>query len=142
MEYKYKYRLRSPMGGLAADLTAETLTDHPPCDYRLQIDRNLWLVPPKNVHWRDSAWLSFGLSAHADALHQIHPADLTIRVTDLTFPLANFRSEVSALAMDGWLRDQFPLPDIELRAEFNPTRHSHDFYWGGISSPFEDANYL
>ncbi|MFF1357690.1 hypothetical protein [Streptomyces sp. NPDC058297] len=142
MEHTYKYRLRSPLGGLAADLTAEGLSDHAPSTYRLQIDRNLWLIPPADINWRDSAWLSFGLSAHADALNRIHPGGLVIKVTALTFPLASFRSEVSALAMDGWLRIQFPLPDVGLRAEFNPSSHSYNFHWGDISNPFDDSQYF
>jgi len=143
MEHTYKYRLRSPMGGLSADLTAECLSDHASSLYRLQIQRNLWLAPPVDINWRDSAWLSFGLSAHADTLNRLHPRELiVIRVTDLSFPLANFRSEVSALAIDGWLRTQFQLPDLGLRAEFNPGRHSYDFHWGSISNPFEDSQYL
>ncbi|MEU9956636.1 hypothetical protein [Streptomyces sp. NPDC050982] len=140
MSTTFKYRLQSPLGGLAADLTAEHRV--PGTDagegFRLQIYRNVWLVPPRGINWRDAAWLSFGLSVHSSDLSSAYPDGLLIEVAALTFPLAHFRSEVAALAMDGWVRKEFDLPDRGLLAVFDSGSDGYRFQWGGNSDPFSD----
>ncbi|MGY5058067.1 hypothetical protein ACWDFR_28995 [Streptomyces sp. 900105755] len=111
----FAYRFRNPLGGLAADLAAECTAPGSEDGFFLQIDRQVRLVPPTGAHWRDVHWMAHGLAAHAAALLSLHPEGLTVRVTSFTFPLAHYRPEVAALAMDGWLRQRFGLPDRGLR---------------------------
>ncbi|MGY4982887.1 hypothetical protein ACWCYL_38065 [Streptomyces sp. 900105755] len=115
----FAYRFRSPLGGFAADLTAGCMAPGAEDGFFLQIDRQVRLVPPTAAHWRDVHWMAHGLAAHAPALLSLHPEGLTVRVTSFTFPLAHYRPEVAALAMDGWLRQRFGLPDRGLRVPFD-----------------------
>ncbi|MCX5604294.1 hypothetical protein OOK29_39770 [Streptomyces phaeochromogenes] len=146
MSNTFKYRLRSPLGGLAADLTAghHALDADADADaddgFRLQIYRNVWLAPPRGINWRDAAWLSFGLSAHSSDLSSAHPGGLLVEVAELTFPLAHFRPEAAALAMDGWVRMEFDLPDRGFRAAFDGGIGAYRFHWGGYSDPFSDES--
>ncbi|MFG2961233.1 hypothetical protein ACGF5O_46885 [Streptomyces sp. NPDC048291] len=125
----FAYRFRSPLGGLAADLTAERLPPGTEDGFFLRIDRQVRLIPPAGAHWRDVHWLAHGLAAHAAALLSLHPEGLTVRVTSFTFPLAHYRPEVAALAMDGWLRQQFALPDRGLRVAFDAGQQDYTFRW-------------
>ncbi|MEU0969444.1 hypothetical protein ABZ357_30085 [Streptomyces sp. NPDC005917] len=142
MSSTFKYRFRSPLGGLAADLTAEYAPagagDEFQRGFFLQIDRKVHLTLPAGIHWRDASWLSYGLAAHAPALMSRYPEGLSVRVTSFTFPLAHFRSEVAALAMDGWLRQQFDLPDLGLGVSFDAAKGSYTFRWGEDTAPFSD----
>ncbi|MEW1774800.1 hypothetical protein [Streptomyces sp. NPDC086777] len=126
----FAYRFRSPLGGLAADLTAERMSPGTEDGFFLQIDGQVRLIPPAGAHWRDAHWLAHGLAAHAAALLSLHPEGLTVRVTSFTFPLAHYRPEVAALAMDGWLRQQFGLPDRGLRVAFDAEQGEYMFHWG------------
>ena len=126
----FAYRFRSPFGGLAADLTAGHMPPSAEDGFFLQIDRRVRLIPPTGTHWRDVHWLAHGLAAHASALLSLRPEGLTVRVTSFTFPLAHYRPEVAALAMDGWLRQQFGLPDRGLRVAFDAGQGSYTFRWG------------
>ncbi|KAB1144164.1 hypothetical protein F7R91_22660 [Streptomyces luteolifulvus] len=138
MSSTFKYRFRSPLGGLAADLAAESVSLGAAEEFFLQVDRNVRLALPRGVNWRDAAWLSFGLAAHASDLVSRNPEGLLVKVTSLTFPLAHFRSEVAALAMDGWLRREFELPDRGLNVAFDETRGNYSFQWGEQADPFSD----
>jgi hypothetical protein len=152
MNNTFRYRLRSPLGGLAADLTAgnrapdagagaDADADADSDDgFRLQIHRNVWLAPPTGINWRDAAWLSFGLSVHSSDLSSAHPGGLLVEVIALTFPPAHFRSEAAALAMDGWVRMEFDLPDRGFRASFDSGIGAYRFHWGGYSDPFSDES--
>ncbi|WP_240528932.1 hypothetical protein [Streptomyces humi] len=132
----FAYRFRSPLGGLAADLTAGHMSPGAEDGFFLQIDRQVRLIPPAGAHWRDVHWLAHGLAAHAAALLSLHPEGLTVRVTSLTFPLAHYRPEVAALAMDGWVRQQFGLPDRGLRVAFDvDERGGYVFRWGDGTAP-------
>jgi hypothetical protein len=134
----FKYRFRSPLGGLAADLTAECVPPAASDDVYLQVDRNVRLSLPRGIHWRDAAWLSFGLAVHAPALASRNPEGLLVRVTSFTFPLAHFRSEVAALTMDGWLRQEFDLSDPGLRVVVDAAGGAYRFEWGSHTAPFSD----
>ncbi|MDX3456937.1 hypothetical protein PV396_34155 [Streptomyces sp. ME02-8801-2C] len=138
MARTFKYRLSGPFGGLAADLTGESRSLGTSEKPLLQIYRNVWLNPPAGINWRDSAWLSFGLSVHALELSATHPNGLIVEVTTLTFPLAHFRSELAALAMDGWIREEFDLPDRGLYAASRVGAGGYTFHWGEHSDPFSD----
>jgi len=136
----FRYRFRSPLGGLAADLAAECACA--PTDSEigsaLRIHRNVHLVLPRGVHWRDAAWLSFALAAHAPDLMVLNPGGVVINVVSFTFPPAHFRSEVAALTMDGWLRREFDLPDRGFEVSVVEGSGSYGFQWGGNEAPFSD----
>ncbi|NEC86113.1 hypothetical protein [Streptomyces sp. SID12501] len=136
MSSTFKYRFRSPFGGLAADLTAECASPGPGEEFFLQVDRQVRLALPQGINWRDAAWLSFGLAVHAPGLVAGHPQGVLVRVVSFDFPLAHFRSEVAALAMDGWLRQEFDLHDRGLRAVFDKERESYGFHWGDCAELF------
>ncbi|WP_316778985.1 hypothetical protein [Streptomyces sasae] len=125
----FAYRYFSPLGGLAADLTAEYTSPGTDDGFFLQIDRHVRLIPPTGTHWQDVHWLAHGLAAHASALLSLHPEGLTVRVTSFTFPLAHYQPEVAALAMDGWLRQQFGLPDRGLQVAFEAEQGEYVFQW-------------
>lgn len=140
MTSTFNYRLRGPFGGLAADLTGNHQVPGVHKEFCLQVYRGVWLTPPDGINWRDAAWLSFGLSVHAPNLSAAHPDGLIIKVTSLTFPLAHFRSEVAALAMDGWVREEFGLPDQDMHAVSREGR-GYAFHWGEHPEPFSDADF-
>ncbi|WP_150136107.1 hypothetical protein [Streptomyces hyaluromycini] len=135
----FAYRFRSPLGGLAADLTAGCMSPGTEDGFFLQIGRQVRLIPPAGAHWRDVHWLAHGLAAHAAALLSLRPGGLTVRVTSFTYPLARYRPEVAALAMDGWLRQQFGLPDRGLRVAFDAGEGGYTFQWGHDTAPFSDG---
>ncbi|UIX31126.1 hypothetical protein [Streptomyces sp. GQFP] len=141
MASTFKYRLRGPFGGLAADLTVEYRTPDPSEEFRLQVYRNVCLTLPDGVNWRDAAWLSFGLSVHAPDLSAAHPDGLTVKVTSLSFPLAHFRAEVAALAMDGWVREEFGLVDRGFHAVSCEGGEGYIFRWGEHFDPFSDDGF-
>ncbi|WP_157839118.1 hypothetical protein [Streptomyces flavidovirens] len=139
METSFKYRLRSPVGGLAANLTARTLVSTPPADHSLRIHQQVWLSHPiGGLYWKDAAWLSFGLALHAEILASRYPEGLGIQVVSLQAPLSDYRSEVAALAMDGWLRAEFDLPAAGVEVTFREADGEYIFHWGNIESPFAD----
>ncbi|WP_413757569.1 hypothetical protein [Streptomyces sp. MMBL 11-3] len=140
MSSTFKYRLGNfgSLGGLAADLTAEHRAPGAGEEPGLRVHRDVWLTLPCGTHWRDAAWLSFGLSAHSADLASAHPGGLVVEVTALAFPLAHFRSEAAALAMDGWVRREFTLPDRGLRAVPDSGNGAWRFEWGSHAHPFSD----
>ncbi|WP_159050455.1 hypothetical protein [Streptomyces cellostaticus] len=138
MSHIFKYRLRSPLGGLAADLEADWVDPDADGEFYLQVDRKTYLTLPKGMHWRDASWLSFGLAVHASDLLSRHPEGLTVRVTSFTYSVTHFRSEMVALAMDGWVREVFDLPDRGLCVEFGEEKGDYNFRWGTYGDPFED----
>ncbi|MGW3653335.1 hypothetical protein [Streptomyces sp. NPDC000878] len=126
---------------MAADLTGEYRTPGSSEESILRVFRNVWLVPPVGIDWRDSAWLSFGLAVHAPELSATHPDGLIVKVTSLVFPLAHFRSEVAALAMDGWVREEFHLRDRGLYAASCQGEGGFVFHWGENPDPFSGADF-
>ncbi|WP_307539689.1 hypothetical protein [Streptomyces sp. V3I8] len=77
---------------------------------------------------------------HSAELAPAHPDGLLIEVSALTFPPVFFRSEVAALAMDGWVRNEFGLPDRGLRAVFDGGTGAYRFHWGDDQAPFADES--
>jgi hypothetical protein len=136
----YEYRLRSPIGGLAADLAAELRSSSQAPESGVQIDHRLWLeLPGAGLHWRDLAWLSFGVSLNAAALSERYPAGTVVRILRLDFPLAFYRAEVASLAVHGWLRQELGLPGTGVRAEYSDADGAYRFHWGTDRDPFADA---
>ncbi|MGW7621218.1 hypothetical protein ACWGLG_36325 [Streptomyces antimycoticus] len=134
----FKFRKRFPNGGLAADLSAESVANGRPDQEHIQIHRKIYLSPPRDINWKDLAWLCVGVSLHSDELSSRFPEGMEIAVHRLTFPLSDYRAEVAALAIDGWLREEFNLPDAGARVEYSPETGSHVFHWGGMQDPFAD----
>ncbi|MFD8721673.1 hypothetical protein ACFV2H_27725 [Streptomyces sp. NPDC059629] len=60
----FAYRYFSPLGGLAADLTAQYTSPGTDDGFFLQIDRQVRLIPPTGTHSQDVHWLAHGLAAH------------------------------------------------------------------------------
>ncbi|MFE9394837.1 hypothetical protein [Streptomyces flavidovirens] len=139
METSFKYRFRSPAGGLAADLTASSVASGRPAERSLRIYKNIWLSPPiGGLYWKDAAWLSFGVALHAEMLATRYPEGLGIQVISLRAPLSDYRAEVAALAMDGWLRAEFDLPTAGVEVTFRREGGDYVFHWGNVKSPFTD----
>ncbi|MCG7207145.1 hypothetical protein [Streptomyces arenae] len=126
----FAYHLRSPLGGLVGRSDGGAHDPGAEDGFFLQVDRQVRLIPPAGAHWRDVHWLAHGLAVHAAALLSLHPEGLTVRVTSFTFPLAHYRPQVAALAMDGWIRQQFILPDRGLRVAFDAGRGEYMSQWG------------
>ncbi|MFF4475611.1 hypothetical protein ACH4TQ_03800 [Streptomyces sp. NPDC021218] len=134
----FKFRKRFPNGGLAADLSAESVANGRPNEQHIQVHRKIYLSPPPGIHWKDLAWLCVGASLHSENLSALYPEGIEIAVHRLTFPLSDYRSEVAALTIDGWLREEFDLPDVGARVDYSPETGSHVFHWGDTQDPFAD----
>ncbi|MEJ8635625.1 hypothetical protein [Streptomyces sp. MS2.AVA.5] len=78
--------------------------------------------------------MALDVSLHAEQLDVSHPEGLCIDVIPLDFPLSNYLPEIAVLAMDGWLRAEFDLPDQGGRAEFSSREGTYSFRWGGGSN--------
>jgi hypothetical protein len=99
--------------------------------------RNIWLTVPPGTHWKDVAWLCFGVSVNSRDLDSMQPAGVLIGVHQLTYPLSDYRAEVAALAMDGWLHEEFSLPPSSIQLTVD--RHgTAEFDWGIPGTPFAD----
>ncbi|MGA5132888.1 hypothetical protein ACPCTO_24085 [Streptomyces olivoreticuli] len=136
----FKYRKRFPGGGLAADLHAEWVSSVGDADtLDVQIHGKFVLQIPSGMHWKDLAWLCFGASLCAEELHALHPAGVRVKVHRLSFPLSDYRSEVAALTMEGWLREEFQLTGSGASvAQSVVCPGEYDFDWGNERDPFSD----
>ncbi|MFI9548372.1 hypothetical protein ACIHAR_31415 [Streptomyces sp. NPDC052016] len=134
-----RYRLRSPIGGLTADLTAEIRQSTDSVAPDIQVYGKLRLaLPPGGLHWKDAAWLSFGVALNAREVNARFPDGVTIRVLALDMPLSDYRAEVAALAMDLWLREECGLPMNGVAAVFSASAGDYVFSWGDVENPFSD----
>jgi hypothetical protein len=134
-----RYRLRSPFGGLAVDLTAEARQCVDAAAPDIQVYGKLRLsFPPGGLHWKDAAWLSLGVSLNAQEINARFPEGLTIQVIALEMPLSDYRAESAALAMNLWLREEFDLPANNVAAEFNASADDYVFCWNETANPFSD----
>lgn len=134
----FRYRKRSPLGGLAADISAEATASGTVPEHAVQINRKLWLkLPASPLHWRDVAWMTYGLSLHAEALHRLHPHGLTVRVQNFSFPPSDYVPEVAAFAMEGWVRETFNLTPASISVEYDAANSRYAFSWAG-GMPFSD----
>uniref|UniRef100_A0AAU3GVE2 Uncharacterized protein n=1 Tax=Streptomyces sp. NBC_01401 TaxID=2903854 RepID=A0AAU3GVE2_9ACTN len=141
MIQSFNFRFRGPAGGLAVNLRAEacgTEDGIPP--HSMQVHRNIWLVlPASGLHWKDAAWMAFGVSINAHALSELVPGGLLIRVSSLDYPLSDYQSEAAALAMDGWLHKQFAVQRSEADVTYDTAQGRFVFTWGQTIHPFSDA---
>ncbi|MFE2524472.1 hypothetical protein ACFXEL_09585 [Streptomyces sp. NPDC059382] len=136
MRRTLKYRLRSPLGGLAADLSARVgPAGETPVPF-VRIHRGVrLLLPESGLYWEDLAWLSFALSLRSEELRARTPGGVCIEITSLDFPLSDYRPEVAGVAMDGWLRAEFDLPDIGIGCRYSGEADPYAFSWGGAKAP-------
>ncbi|WP_328438783.1 hypothetical protein OHA71_19740 [Streptomyces sp. NBC_00444] len=138
MATKFRYRKRSPLGGLAADISAEADTSGTIPGCAVQISGKLWLeVPDAPLHWRDVAWMMYGLSLHSESLNRLHPQGLTVRVQNFSFPMSDYVPEVAAFAMEGWVREEFNLTPASISVEYDTVNSGYVFRWGD-GMPFSD----
>ncbi|MGY3682659.1 hypothetical protein [Streptomyces sp. TE33382] len=141
MDQKFKFRFRGAAGGLAVDLRAEAVRIEdgiPP--HGMQIHRNIWLgLPASGLHWKDAAWLAFGVSINARALSELLPGGIVIRASSLDYPLSDYQSEAAALAMDGWLHEQFDVESSGAAVTYDTALGQFAFTWGVTAQPFSDA---
>ncbi|WP_158943310.1 hypothetical protein [Streptomyces sp. NRRL S-378] len=93
------------------------------------------LLPASGIYWEDLAWLSFVVALRADELRTRHPDGVHLQIVSLDFPLADYRPEVAALAVDGWLREEFDLPDIGITCSYTGGADPYAFSWGGAEPP-------
>lgn len=139
--FRFRYRGAAGTGGLAANLWAESA----PIRYgipshSMQIHQQIWLgLPTSGLHWKDAAWLAFGVSINAPALSEILPDGAFIRTTSLEYPLSDYQSEAAALAMDGWLHEQFDIESSGAAVTYEASRDQFAFTWGGTADPFSDS---
>ncbi|MFB8143036.1 hypothetical protein [Streptomyces parvus] len=141
MIHAFAFRFRGPAGGLAVNLRAQAASPEggiPP--HSMQIHRKIWLgLPAAGLHWKDAAWLAFGLSLNARALSELVPDGVLIRTASLDYPLSDYRSEAAALAMDGWLHERFDLESSGAAVTYDASRGRFAFSWGGTAAPFSDG---
>ncbi|MFH8749219.1 hypothetical protein ACH4GK_21235 [Streptomyces rimosus] len=132
----FKYRHRAKAAGLAADISAHLEVPHDSPD-GVRVHRKVFLsTTPNTFYWLDFCWMAFGVSLHSENLASLHPSGITVKVTSLTFPLSDYRPEVAALAMDGWIRRNFDFPDAGVGASYDPSSSTYHFHWGAAREPF------
>ncbi|WP_328961037.1 hypothetical protein [Streptomyces virginiae] len=133
---KFRYRLRSPLGGLAADLSARTVPPGEAAAPSVVIHRGVrLLLPEAGLYQEDLAWLSFVVALRAEELGARCPEGVYLEIVSLDFPLTDYRPEVAALAMDGWLRAEFDLPDTGIACSYAGGADPYAFAWGGAEPP-------
>ncbi|MFI7893505.1 hypothetical protein ACIFUY_19880 [Streptomyces sp. CACIS-1.16CA] len=138
MVHAFAFRFRGPAGGLAVNLRADTAPldgGIPP--HSMQIHGKIWLaLPASGLHWKDAAWLAFGVSLNARALSELAPDGVLVRTSSLDYPLSDYRSEAAALAMDGWLHERFGLESSGAAVTYDASRGGFVFSWGVTADPF------
>jgi hypothetical protein len=137
---KFRFRGGPSGGGLAADLRAESCPLEGVPAHGIQVYKKVWLgLPTSGLHWKDAAWLAFGISMNAPSVSELHPDGVLIHTVSLDYPLSDYRSEVAALVMDGWLHQEFDIADSGAAVTYDAARERHVFTWGDIANPFSDA---
>ncbi|MFG2988650.1 hypothetical protein ACGFZK_04975 [Streptomyces sp. NPDC048257] len=122
---------------MAADLSAQA---KPPGEVSapfVQIYRGVrLLLPESGVHWEDLVWLCFALSLRSEELCARNPGGVCIEIVSLDYPLSDYRPEVAAVALDGWLREEFDLPDAGVACSYSGGADPYAFAWGAAEPPF------
>ncbi|MCX4692680.1 hypothetical protein [Streptomyces sp. NBC_01408] len=136
----YKYRFMRGGFGLAANISAHTEE----CEYApsntIQINQGLHLrLPVDHIHWKDAAWLSFGLSLHSANLSRNDGSHLLVAIDSFTYPGADYQAEVAALAIDGWVHQNLSIPPCGVSVSYERPRRRFCFDWGPDVVPFCDA---
>ncbi|MGN5634276.1 hypothetical protein [Streptomyces sp. AC154] len=139
--FKLRYRGAAGTGGLAANLWAESIAIEygiPPNS--MQIHKKVRLgLPASGLHWKDAAWLAFGVFIKAPALSELLPDGTFIHISSLEYPLSDYRSEAAALAMGGWLHERFDIESSGAAVTYEAARNHFAFTWGETAHPFSDA---
>ncbi|WP_327414619.1 hypothetical protein [Streptomyces sp. NBC_01233] len=141
MAETFTYRFMSGGVGLAANITAAAAEVDSPPPHALRIYGNVHLrLPASGLHWKDAAWLAFGMSLHTDELAERRPGSdhLVLDVASLVYPIADYRAEVAALAIDGWIHQNLHLPPCGSAVRYDRSDHRFTFDWVGVDSPFAD----
>ncbi|WP_328743946.1 hypothetical protein OHT57_01360 [Streptomyces sp. NBC_00285] len=63
---------------------------------------------------------------------------LILDVDAFTYPRADYRSEVAALALDGWIHRRFKLEPCGATVAYDRPSHRFAFTWPGPVAPFAD----
>lgn len=138
MTKTFRFRRRSPIGGLAADISAEAHPSGAVSRCAVQVSRKLWLeLPDPPLHWRDAAWMMYGLSLHSESLNSLYPEGLTVRVQNFSFPTSDYVPEAAAFAMEGWVAQEFNLAPANIDVEYDTVNSRYTFSWGN-GMPFSD----
>ncbi|WP_369359247.1 hypothetical protein [Streptomyces sp. cg2] len=135
----FRYRYLHAGVGLAANLCADAYqTDVPPPPPALLIYRSLYLRLPadRTPYWLEAAWLAFGASLHAKQL--VDGQALVLDVEAFTYPGADYRAEVGALALDGWIHRRFGLAPCGASVTYERPSHRFAFTWPSPVAPFAD----
>lgn len=121
------------------DLTAEALRSTDATAPDIQVYGKVRMALPRGgLHWKDVAWLSFGIAINAQEINTAFPEGVTIQVLDLRMPLSDYRAEAAALAMNLWLREEFGLAANDVAAAFNALTGDYTFTWNDTENPFSD----
>jgi hypothetical protein len=132
--------MRSPLGGLAADLEADLKETGAPPENSVTVYQGIWLtLPPTGIYWQDFAWLAFGVSLIQRQLTEAYPEGVQVQVHDLVYPVADYRPEVAAVCMVGWLCRELDAANTDVVVKFVPERGSYVFEWGDlVGDPFTE----
>lgn len=137
----FAYRKWSPLlGGLAADLEAELKAVEARPENSVTVHGRIWLtVPSKGIYWKDLSWLAFGASLMQPTLSDAYPEGVQVHVHDLVYPLADYRPEVAAVCMVGWLSRELNAPDPGVVVSPALDRGTYVFEWGDLTGdPFTE----
>ncbi|MGW8890056.1 hypothetical protein [Streptomyces sp. NPDC055749] len=141
MKSKFAFRKwTAALGGLAADLDAELRAVNAPPAHSARVTQGIWVtLPPTEIYWQDLAWLTFGASLMQRQLIEAYPGGVQIQVHDLVYPMADYRPEVAAVCMAGWLREQLDAPDPGVTVKADAERGAFVFEWGDlVGDPFTE----
>ncbi|MFE7242640.1 hypothetical protein [Streptomyces sp. NPDC057582] len=128
------------LGCLAADLEAELRAVDARPEHSTTVYDGIWLtLPPTGIYWKDFAWLAFGASLMQRQLSEAYPGGVQIQVHNLVYPLADYKLEVAAVCMTGWLREQLDAPDPGIVVRADLERGAFLFEWGDlVGDPFTE----
>ncbi|MFI7010863.1 hypothetical protein [Streptomyces sp. NPDC050145] len=138
----YRFRARRGGFGFAADLTGEVVRRGAAAwsgNGALTVHGKVSLaLPGAPLYWEDCAWLAFGAALHGPEMMASHPDGLVVEVHELRYPVADYRCEVAALAMSGFLREALGLrgaaPSVSF-AEEGGGAPVFDWGAGSVSPP-------
>lgn len=96
-------------------------------------------MPPTGIFWKDFAWLAFGVSLMQRQLSDTYPDGVQIQVHDLVYPVADYRPEVAAVCMVGWLSRELGVAYTSVVVKPVPEKGTYVFEWGDlVGDPFTE----
>ncbi|QNE73839.1 hypothetical protein F0344_03780 [Streptomyces finlayi] len=133
-------RWSAPLGGLAAELDAELRPVDVRPEHSTTVHRGIWLtLPPAGIFWKDLVWLAFGASLMRRQLTEAYPDGVQIQVHALVYPVADYRPEVAAVCMAGWLGERLGAADPGITVRADRERGAYVFAWGDrVGDPFAE----